>query len=169
MMTTAERNHAIAYEYLFQKRSVKEISESWHLSVGTIRNILKDDQQRQLFEVIPVQYLSSFKERMKRLFGYMLIDEDDRHRHVSLGSILRNTSMHIRLKKLENGHIRSYANTVVTPEEWVKWIKNATYEEILKVRCIGPKKAGILMDIQHKIISEPEIEKMLLDNVQSLF
>ena len=150
------RDEEIYRRYRIEKMTLQAIADLYHLTRGRIHQIVSKEKKKHETSSTDIAAFPKLCDRLDVMYREIIVGYLSRP-EASCRGILYAT----RFCGLQNG--------MHNPQQWIKWLKKATIEEIFKIKGIGPKKGRILYIMQRDISTHKEKEELLLKDVQKLF
>ncbi len=153
-----ERDQQILKEWQIKGLTMREIAEKYDITAGRIQQIIDRERYRHAITEVPVCILDTLCERLEAQYSHMI--ENYTEQNTSIRRPFMHTLRYLHNKKwMETNNGESWfawakANPIdicISPEDWIRWIRQASTKELMSIRGIGVKKASILLAIRDDI------------------
>lgn len=151
-----ERDREIFLLHQTGDLTIRELAKQYSLTPGRIHQILVKEKKEHDKIFAPVTDFPSLCDRMDALYENTLAEYVSR-KNASFAGIINSIQRYINPRQ------------VCTPRTLIKWLKQATNEDILSVRGIGTRKGIALMVIREDLLKNTHKERLLLSGVKKLF
>ena len=128
------------------RMSAQEIAKKYEMSLSRVRQLLRDEKYKAMVRNGEITRISSLADRLEALYSERFIT--NAKQNCSVRSVFLLTLKYYPAKN---------------PTEWVRWLKQATYDELQDINRIGRKKLRMLCFIQRDILkNRNERERQLI-------